>query len=396
MKKTLCIILALLALVSLFAGCGEKPAAPVETSKPSDSTNDKDTNASAALKDVELDTGTNIVLPEGYEWPELTIVVNDYNPMNSGPATGTQIAVDHIEEVSGGKVKCEVHYGGTLMESTDSFAGTAEGLADITYYIYTLNSGVSTLHSLFCAMYTRSMPDILGIFECINTTLDTVPQFREEFTKQNLYELCCAPTEGNILEFNNAELGMSVKTPADLDGRLVQASGYNTPAWAAYGVSGMSMPPADWYTNLERGVVDALSMNLPGCSDFGLTDITNCYITFGNNVGLYNSAAGYFANLDKWNSWDPQVQALVKEGFYLGAKASAEADRIRAQTTLDGEIAAGKQVNSISEDDMNAWYEMAELSVGFWKDDVVAAGYDPDVLYKGYMDVIDAYMANNK
>jgi len=401
MKKTLCIILALLMVVAMFAGCGKtEPAAPADPAAPAapaaPAEPSKETSASTVLEDIELDLNTKIEIPEGYEWPELTIVVNDYNPMNSGPATGTQIACDHIEEISGGKVKCEVYYGGTLIESTDSFAGTADGLADITYYVYTLNSGVSTLHNLFCGMYTCEMPDVVGIFECINETLDAVPQFREEFEKQNLYELACGPTNGSVFEFKDAELGMSVKTPSDLEGHLIMASGYNIPAWAAYGVSGMSMGPADWYSNLERGVCDALSMNLPGCSDFGLTDVTNCYLTFGNLYGgLYNSAAGYFANLDKWNSWDPTVQALVKEGFYLGAKATAEADYVRAMTTLDAEIAAGKQVNTIAPEDMGPWYEMAQIALDEWAKDVEKAGYDPDVLYNGYMDVIEAYMAEN-
>ena len=397
MKKTLCIILALMMVVSLLAGCGDTaPADPAAPAEPAEPANQNENSASNVLENIEVDTNTSVVLPEGYEWPELTIVVNDYNPMNSGPAIGTQLACDHIEEVSGGKIKCEVYYGGTLIESTDSFAGTAEGLADITYYIYTLNSGVSTLHNLFCGMYTREMPDVLGIFECINSTLDAVPEFREEFAKQGLYELACGPTTGSVFEFNDAELGMSVKTPSDLAGHLIQASGYNIEAWAAYGVSGMSMGPADWYSNLERGVCDALSMNLPGVNDFGLTDVTNCYLTFGDTYnGLYNSAAGYFANLEKWNSWDPQVQALVKEGFYLGAKATAEADAVRAISTLDSEIAAGKKVNTIAPEDMGPWYEMAQVAYEAWAEDVAKLGYDPEALYNGYMEVVDAYMANN-
>ena len=84
--------------------------------------------------------------PEGYEWPELKLTVNDYNVPGSGPALATQLACNFIEGVTDGKIKCDVYLGGTLVEATDSFAACAEGLCDITFYLYTLNSGVSTIH----------------------------------------------------------------------------------------------------------------------------------------------------------------------------------------------------------------------------------------------------------
>ena len=268
-------------------------------------------------------------------------------------------------------------------------------MADVTYYLYTLNSGVSVLHNLFCAYYTREMPDCNGMFECINNTLDAVPAFREEFLAQNLYELVGVPTTQTPFEFNNADLCMSIKTPDDLKGHLIQSSGYNTPAWANHDVSGMAMPPSEWYTNLERGVVDALTMNLPGCRDFGLTDITNAYLTFGNCRGLYNSCAGYFANLDAWNSWDPEVQDLVVEAFRLGAKYNCELDNTRLGDIWDAEMADGKLDNHIDEADMQPWYDLGMETIELWKADVNALGVDADAVYDGYMEQVDLWWEAN-
>ena len=393
-KRITCIVLVLVLVCALFTACGGSKAPASSEPAASASTPAAGSTADAASK-VDMDTTSEIEVDDTYEWPEMTLIVNDYNVANSGPAVATQLACDHIEEVSGGKIKCDVYYGGTLMESTDSFAGTAEGMADITFYLYTLNSGVSVLHNLFCAYYTREMPDMLGMFDCINNTLDAVPAFREEFTAQNLYELCSTPTSASRFQFNDADLCMTIKTPDDLKGHLIQSSGYNTPAWANHGVSGMAMPPSEWYTNLERGVVDALTMNLPGCRDFGLTDITNAYMSFGNNGGLYNSASGYFANLDAWNSWDPEVQDLVVEAFRLGAKYNCELDNTRLWDVWDAEMAAGKLDNHIDEADMQPWYDLGAETIELWKADVNALGVDADAVYDGYMEQVDLWWAAN-
>ena len=393
MKKHISIVLVLVLAFMLFTACGQTGGTADATPAPSAAPAQGSTQEAA--QNVDVDTKSEIDVADDYEWPVMTIVINDYNVANSGPAVSTQLAADHIEEVSGGNITCETYYGGTLMESTDSFAGTAEGMADITFYLYTLNSGVCNLHNLFTAYYTREMPDMVGMLDCINNTLDAVPEFREEFIKQNLYELVSTPTSSSRFEFNNAELGMSVKTPDDLKGHLIQASGYNTTAWANHGVSGMSMAPSEWYTNLERGVCDALTMNMPGCRDFGLTDVTNCYITFGNNGGLYNSASAYLACLDSWNSWDPEVQDLVVEAFRLAAKYNCELDNGRLWDIYDAEVEAGKQINHIEEEDMQPWYDLGMETIELWKADAVALGYDADAIFDGYMEQVDLWFEAN-
>lgn len=329
-----------------------------------------------------------------YEWPVMTLTVNDYNVATSGIAKGTQVACDYIEEVSGGNITCDVYFGGTLMESTDSFAGTADGMADITFYLYTLNSGVCPVNVLFTSYYTHEMPNQLGMLEIMQETINNVPEFREEFEKQNLYLLACMPTASSPLQFadNSAE---NISTPDDLSGKLVMASGYNISAWANHGVSGMSMAPSDWYTNLERGVVDALTLNLAAVHDFGITDVVESYVLFGENGGLYSSAQGYFFNLDAWNELDPNVQNLIIEAFELAAQYACEVDTETVDALLQSEIEAGKTIKYIAEEDMQPWYDLGLEAAELWKADVNAAGYDADAIYDGYMQEIDAYLSNH-
>ena len=334
--------------------------------------------------------------PADYEWPEMTIVMNDYNVANSGPALCTQLAADYIEEVSGGKIKCETYYGGTLMESTDSFAGTVDGLADITYYLYTLNSGVSVVHNLFTAYYVREMPGMLGMLDIINNTLDSVPEIRQEFIDQGLYELVSVPTSGSRFEFKDAELAASIKTPDDLKGHIIQSSGYNTPAWANHGVSGMAMPPSEWYSNLDRGVVDALTMNLPGVRDFGLADVSNGYVAFGNSGGLYHSCGAYFANYEKWMSWPEEVQDLVRAAFRKGGRFNCERDVAATEEFALSEQEAGKVINRIVEADMQPWYDLGQESLELWKADVEEMGLDAQAILDGYLAQVDEYFATHE
>ena len=392
MKKILCIVLALVLVVGLCA-CGGKtaaePAAPAAPAAEPASNLDTSTNLGDAPEAIQAEEDTTV------EYPEMTLTIADYNTANSGPGQATQMAADYITEASGGKIKCDVYLGGTLMESMDTPSGIADGIADISYYMIGLVSGIQPVGEILTQNFFRQWPQIQGNTACLRRVFEEVPAFQEELAKQGLYAVTELTSPGSFMVFTD-DTAKDINTPDDLKGKIVMASSaylvknYND----NYGVSGMGMGPADWYSNFERGVCDALVINLPAFKDFGIDELIKSYVTFGDNGSLSAGGALYIANLERWNSFDPNVQALIKEAFVKAADwcVARDFESENAMKEIEWAEDSGKVVHSIPESEMGPWYELAGKTVELWKAAVKEQGIDADAIFEQYSAVIDDYM----
>ena len=392
MKKIIALLLVVVLCCSMFAACGKtESAAPAAPAAPAQDTS---TNLGDTPDAIAPDAD---VVANADEYPEIHLIVNDYNVANSGPGQATQMACDYITEASGGKITFDVYLGGTLCEAGDSFSGTATGLADITYYMSGLTSGVQTVGEMFTQVYHRAMPQVTGITEIIRKTFEEVPAFQDELQKQGLYCLTAYSTPHSYMAFGS-EKGMNVRTPADLKGIIIQASSaYLIESYNDYGITSLAMGPADWYSNLERGVCDALVLNMPCYSDFGMMELIKSYVWFGEREaggGYSSGAATYLMNYEKWSSLPENVQALIVEGFTKAADWCVERD-LATETELIKSEFSTKPVNYITDEECEAFYELALNTISKWKVAAANAGYDGEAIFAQYNAIIDEYWANN-
>jgi len=206
-----------------------------------------------------------------------------------------------------------------------------------------------------------------------------------------MLDLCSTP--GSVLSFTD-DFASKVMKPEDLRGKVIQSSGYWTNAIQTVGISGLVMPPSEWYTNLERGIIDAMGMNWPGNADWGLTEISNSYVTFGNNGTFSSSGQSYNINLDTWNSMPPDLQQILVEGFQYINDLLVERDMDFQWEVKDHEInELGKIEQHIPEEDMQPWYDIALLAVDMWKEDITSKGYDGQRIFDDYSKIIEDVVA---
>lgn len=388
-KRIICIVLAL-ALALCLCACGGGSTTndtPAATPTPAEDTNKG--NTPDAITPAETDSTE--------EYPETHLIVSDYNVATSGPGQATQMACDYITEASGGKITFDVYLGGTLCEASDAFAGTADGLADITYYMCGLTSGVQTVGEMFTQVFHRQMPQMDGITEIIRETYNQVPAFQEELEKQGLHALTEFASPHSYVAFASDKAN-SINTPDDMKGLIIQASSaYLIASYQDFGITGLAMGPADWYSNFERGVCDALVLNLPCYNDFGMLELIKSYLWFGDDeeVGGYSSgAATYLINLDKWNSLPDNVKALVQEGFEKAADWCVARDIETERAVAETEFAE-KEVHHITGDNLEAFHAIAFNTIEKWKAAVDKTGYDGAAIFDQYNAIIDDYMANH-
>lgn len=335
--------------------------------------------------------------PNGIEYPDMTLTVNDYNVMNSGPAQGTQIACDYITEKSGGKIKFDIYYGGTLIEAVDTFANTADGMADISYYMVGLTTGVMEVGALLASLYWREFPEIQGLTEISRLAFERVPEFQDELNKQGVQCIASSTSPGTLMVFRDPKKADTINTPDDLKGMVVQTGGEaGAIVYQKHGITPLIMGPADWYQNFERGVVDGLALNLPCFKDFGIKELIGSYLLFGDGKYIGSGASLYLANLDKWNSLDEDTQALLKEGFRFGEDFCVEYDYTTQEEVAEEEYAV-KPVHQIPEEEMGPWYDLAMETIDIWKENVTKkTDYDPEAVFEAYNKIIDEVMENYK
>ena len=324
-----------------------------------------------------------------------TFTFADYNAESSGPVIAAKEAIAWMEEESGGRIQFEAYYGGTLIEAGDTFAAVSDGMVDCAYYLSGLTTGVQPVGELLSQHWFREMPDMAGITEIYRTAVDQIPEFQEELAQQNIYmvSLACTPHTLTAVRDSSAE---SINVPTDLTGKVIQASGSSyIQVLQDIGVSGLSMAPSDWYTNFERGICEMLNINWPAYGDFGLCELAESYITYGNNGGFTCSAEQWYFNLEKWNSLPEDIQAILKEGFTRLGDRVVERDMEREAEVMQQEIDAGKLFHNIPESEMQPWYDLALEEAQTWIQTVTDKGYDGQRIFDDYSQIIEDYMAEN-
>lgn len=381
MKKCLSLVMALsLILMLLLTGCGgdQTAPAPAASSAPAQSQTPADTAA---------ETGD-------YDWGDekYDFIFASSDTETAGPSVGTKRAIEYISEKSGGHITITPYFN-TLIESGDLVDGVCSGTADIVYVTPTLYTGIFQVMRIVAQTFTREMPNPAGINVITREAVDTMPVFQQEAEAMGCHIVDLTVTPGIIFGCHGDDAA-KINTPADLKGYVVAATGNFGLACEAYGASSIATGPADWYTNFERGLVGVHAASWAIANDFGLKDVFDSYVTFGS-CGLGTTPQTCLFNLDKWNSLPEYVQQLIVEGFRYGYDYTAENNEQNEARVAAEEKEAGKLINDIAREDMEPWYEMADISMEYWAKDAEAAGYDAQQILSDYNAIIDGYFASH-
>ena len=327
--------------------------------------------------------------------PEFTLIFVSDRPESVAMGSFEKDGFAYIEEKSNGRIKIQPYWSGTFLDSGDILSGVSDGMADICLNLIGQTSGVQPVGDILSQRFFMDMPDMDGRTEIYRQAIAQIPEIQDELAIHNMRMIDLCSTPGSVLSFTD-DFALQVRKPEDLRGKVVQSSGYWTNALQTIGVSGLVMPPSEWYTNFERGIVDAMGMNWPGNRDFGLVELANSYITFGNSGTYSSSGQSYNINLDTWNSLPADLQQIVVDGFRLTNDKLVERDMDFQHEVKDYEInELGKIEQHIPQEEMQPWYDIALLAVDYWKADIIKNGYDGDRIFADYQRIINDYLASH-
>ena len=266
MKKLIAMLLSLVMILSLFAGCGnDKPAASeapkaAEESKAADATN-------APVKPVVI----------------------KYSTAESPTSVLAQVMTDLIAEVdekSNGTIIFEPYYSNEL-----------GSLADVTEQMTLGGNLMANASGDFYATY--GCPDILS-----SALFYAVPD-KEALQKLNASDLFASWCD-------QIEEASGINSVADIKGLKIRVPGTAADAFfSALGASTMSMPFSEVYSNLDSGMIEAAEAALGGLYDYALHEVAK-YV-FLSEHSLAPACVAISSSV--WNELTPENQKILKDAL---------------------------------------------------------------------------------
>lgn len=291
-----------------------------------------------------------------YEGPEMTLSFS----FGSGEEV-MKIYVDVCERISertGGKVKFDYYYGGSLAAAAEALDACGSGLADLADITLT-----NTPDRFPYSQQVTGYP-FLG-FTSFNMAADIMRRFipsneycMAEFDAANIVPLFFTGVWGTSVVTRDDSV---ITTPADLAGKKMMVSSETEARFLIdAGGTPISQPPTEMYSAMQNGVTDGIIFGLYVIDIFGALQLAK-------NVSVLEKSfttgcRAFCINKDLWDSFDPVLQQIFTEEFggeELWNTATAywlEQDQMH----LDNCEEWGIPVVNITGEDMDAWVEMAK------------------------------------
>jgi len=197
-----------------------------------------------------------------------------------------------------GAVNIETFPGGTLLDAKNMVRGVMQGQADIGCISVAYHPGAYPFLSVF------ELP--LGF-----SSAETVSKVMWElYTKHQPMEVSKVKI---IALFSSAPAQIMsarpVKTPEDLKGLVLRASGILADVAASLGVSPVSMPQSDTPEALQKGVVQGVFSSFDVLKDYNFAD--SC--RYGLIVDMPVYPFMVFMNMKTWDSLPEEVQKAIMD-----------------------------------------------------------------------------------
>ncbi len=210
-----------------------------------------------------------------------------------------------VEKRTNGRVKFEMHYGGSLYKGPELLKGVQSGVIQMAniapgYFInqMPLSGGLQTV-------FLTEKPPVM-IPAIVDMARNYKP-FQEELTKNNL--VMVQPTvipETWIYMAKNP-----VNKLDDIKGKRIRAYGWLANALKLMGAIPVGLAFGEVYTSLERGVIDGFSgVSVEAVGSLGVYEPTKYFADIG--LGYYASSFLCF-NKDTWDKLPEDIRAVMTE-----------------------------------------------------------------------------------
>jgi TRAP-type C4-dicarboxylate transport system substrate-binding protein len=213
-----------------------------------------------------------------------------------------------VTQASGGTLKVETYYGGTLGNFGVTYDRVVDGVADIGFILAANAAG------------KFKQLDVVGLpFEAKTGVAASVALW-------NMYEKGVTAGEFDAVRplamwtFPNSAMHMKsvVKTIEDVKGKKIAASSaVSGKVIVALGGAQLTFRPDETYQAISRGIADGTLMPFTGMATFKINEVTKFHL----DTALGSDAALIFMSRKRYDSLPAQAKAAIDRYSYAGFSA---------------------------------------------------------------------------
>ncbi|HAP31689.1 MAG TPA: C4-dicarboxylate ABC transporter substrate-binding protein [Firmicutes bacterium] len=335
MKIIIGLMVLLLVLLPVFAGCAPRPAPEPVAPAPAP---------------APPEPGQEWTLDFATFWP-----ATDFQFIE-GHEAWTKTISDRVAAETNHTINFAMHPGGVLLGPKELLQGVAAGAADIVTTAPAYTPGTHPLTEVF------ELPGFKND-NALVASLTVHEAWKQSQAMQQEYDdvkimFFWATGPGDFMT------SAPVRTLQDLAGKEIRAVGGTVPSVTALGATPVSMPMSDAYMALDGGIVDGILAPTDTLQGFKLAEVTG-YIT--KTPFVYNIVFVKAMNLDTWNAFPPEVQKIFDE---VNEEFVRNYGELRTDYTVAGQEYAvkefGHEVIELTANEHARWLEVLKPITDAW------------------------------
>jgi TRAP-type C4-dicarboxylate transport system substrate-binding protein len=264
----------------------------------------------------------------------------------------------------GYKFDITFYHSESLYKYADQVKALEDGLIDLSCFVLSWEKARAPLHLIISSpllgFNAQSAQRIWFELQ------ETIPEFGAEFSKyKEIWHFTMIPTVFNANKV--------VRVPADFKGLKVSATGMMADLFKSIGAVPLRLGPPDWYTSLERGLIDVMPIGIYSIMIFKLHEVTKVHI-FPTGDAFGYTGMSYIMNRKKYESFPPEIRKVIDEnvkGASTKQTAIDEENRIKAEETIKK---MGHTMIYLTPEEMDLWRAAAKPIHEEWIAEMEAKG----------------------
>ncbi len=253
----------------------------------------------------------------------------------------------------------------SLYKYTDQVQACEEGLIDLSTMVLSWEGARAPLHEVL-TFPLMGFKDSVAHSRMWFKLNEVIPEFDTEFTKyKDIFHW--APLPANL---NGNKV---YRVPSDLKGVKIQSAGMMGDIYRSIGASPIRQPPSDWYTSLDRGLIEAISLGIYGVVMFKLEEVVNTHI-FPFEDNFSRPAMAVIMNSKKFASLPPAVQQAINDNMVWASEKMSVIDDGNTDEAYDLVKKRGHTIVNITPEEMKLWYAAAKPLHEEWIEKMEAKG----------------------
>jgi TRAP-type C4-dicarboxylate transport system substrate-binding protein len=274
---------------------------------------------------------------------------HNYPPPTALGKTFTNWA-QKIKEDTNGRVEITVYGAGSLIKPAEFYDATVTGVTDMAYGMLNQDMSRFGLDTGLCLAgldWPQPWPNVDIRMRVYNELRQKFPIMGEKQKEvEVLFDIIMAP-----FVFHSPK--KAVRTPKDIKGLRVAATGWYITLAKVLGAVPVALPGPERYMALEKGVIDGSWDLYAGMFAMKIIEVTNNYVEadFGDSSGIA------IMSKEKFNALPPDIQKIFRDNREFGSQEWLRMGDGETKMALGVARKRGHTFITLTPEEKKLWYD---------------------------------------